>query len=221
MKRKAFLVLTSLGFSLLLLNGCEPATVSNSPAPNANAPAEAVDTASIESDILKIENDWPRIFREKDGAAVRRIEAEDAILVYPDGSVGDREQDARDTEAGNLTADAIEMADIKVKVLDRDAAVATGRIIMTNAKMKTPDGKTVDISGQYRFVDTFARRNGQWKLEAGISTRFNPIAGSPTPGASLSPRTTPAASASPAARPSPVTRPSPPARTTPATNPTP
>lgn len=221
MTRRTLAAITTLAISILILSSCQPSTVTNSPTSNTAAPSEAVDTAAIESEILRIENDWPRVMKEKDGAAVRRVYADDVILVYPDGSVGNREQDARDTEAGNFTADSIEAADLKVKVLDKDAAIATGRFTLTNGKMKTPDGKTIDISGEYRFVDTFAKRNGQWKLEAGISTPIKPVAGSSSPGASPSPRTTPAASASPATRPSPANRPSPPARSTPATNPTP
>ena len=235
MNRKAFLAAASIGIALFSLSSCQPSTVTNSPAPNATAPTETIDNATIESEIMTIENDWPRVIRERDGAAARRVYAEDLILIYPNGSVGSREQDARDTEAGNLTADQIEIAELKVKVLDKDAAIATGRSVITNGKLQTPDGKTIDISGQYRFVDTFARRNGQWKLEAGISTPIDEAAlaaaaavtprATPVAGTSPAPRPAPATRPSPATRPAPATRPSPATRpattTTPATNPTP
>lgn len=208
MKRKAYLAITSLAFSLLL-NGCQPATVTtNNPGANDNTANAPVDTAAIESELLRIENDWPRVMKEKDGAAVRRVLADDVILVYPDGSTGTREEDAKGTEDGMVTADSVEMTDLKVTVLDKDAAVVTGRNIMKNAKLNPPGVKPIDISGEYRFVDTFARRNGQWKLVAGISTRIqNMIPGaspSASPAASPAARTTPAAKASPAAKVSPA-----------------
>ncbi len=223
MKRKGFGSVASLAFALLFLSGCQPATITtNSPAPGDNTAARpAVDTVAIETALLKIENDWPRAMREKDGAAVRRVEADDVILVYPDGSTGTREEDAKGTEEGMVSADSVEMADLKVKVLNADAAIVTGRSIMKNGKLKLPDGKTVDISGQYRFVDTFGRRNGEWKLEAGISTKIQQIMPSSSPAVAASPaaKTTPATTAATAASPAAHTSPS--MKSSPAMKPTP
>ena len=130
--------------------------------------------------------------------------ADDVILIYPDGSIGNREEDAKGTEAGMVTADSVEMADLKVNVLNKDTAVVSGRKIMKNGKLNPPGGKPIDISGEYRFVDTFARRNGEWKLVAGISTAINNMVPGRSPAASPGAKTTPAAAASPAAKTSPV-----------------
>lgn len=210
MKRKGFWAAISLTLTLLFLNGCEPAAPTNN-TPNANdgmVSTVAVDKPAIEAELLKIENDWPRVMKEKDGAAVRRILADDAILIYPDGSVGTREEDAKGTEDGMVTADSVEMTDLKVNVLNRDAAIVTGRTILKNAKLNSPDAKQIDISGEYRFVDTFARRNGEWKVVAGMSTA---IQNKGWPGASPSPgaKTTPAAAAIPAAKTTPAAKTSP------------
>src|SRR5688500_10234876 len=67
---------------------CQPAADTNrsdSLAPNTNSGREAVDTAAIEAELLRIENDWPRVIKEKDVAAVGRVEADDVVIVYPDG----------------------------------------------------------------------------------------------------------------------------------------
>jgi ketosteroid isomerase-like protein len=206
MNRKAFLAVFSLVF-LMCLTSCQPAAPeTNRSAAPASTP-ETVDTAAIQADILRIENDWPRVIREKDVAAVRRVEADDVVVVYPDGSTGDKAKDIADTESGAMTAESVEMADIKVNVIDKDAAVATGRVIIKNGKFKMPDGKTIDISGQYRFVDTFARRNGEWKLVAGASVPVRDPGPAASPAAS--PKASPAASprSSPAARVSPTPTP--------------
>lgn len=206
MKRNALTVTLLLALSLLAFSQANcgaPDTNRAAPsaAPTTTPGREAVDTATIESELLRIENDWPRVLKEKDVEAVKRVEADDAIFVYPDGTVGDKAQDTKDIESGALSADSWEMTDLKVKVLDNDAALVSGRSIVKRGKYKAPDGKVIDISGQYRFIDTFARRNGQWKLVAGISTPIRqPPAGpasSPAAKASPTPRSTPTPARSP------------------------
>jgi hypothetical protein len=210
MKRNGFWLMMSLAFALALLSGCQKAAENaNTVAPAASPTAETIDTAAIETELLRIENDWPRVVKEKDVEAVKRVEADDGIFVYPDGTVGDKATDVKDMENGALSAESWEISDLKVTVLSKDAAVVSGRSVVKNGKYKMPDGKSIDISGQYRFIDTFARRNGQWKLVAGAST---PIRG---PAATASPTVKPSPAASPAMRPSPemsaspATRPSP------------
>jgi ketosteroid isomerase-like protein len=228
MRRIAFTAALLIAVSLVVLGqlGCQPAADTNravsSPETNTNSTKETVDTAAIESELMRIENDWPRVIREKDIEAIRRVEADDIAIVYPDGSVGNKEQDVNDVQSGALSADAWEVADLKVTVLDNDAAFVSGRNIVKGGKYKTPDGKVKDISGQSRFIDTFARRNGQWKLVAGIGTPVqhpeaaaasspaamaSPTAkASPTPQASPTVRA-PAATASPAMKPPPSPKP--------------
>jgi hypothetical protein len=156
-------------------------------------PAPTPDKAAIEAELTKIENDWPRIIKEHDVATVRRIEADDAFFVYPDGSLGDKAQDVKDMEAGSLSADSWEVLDVKVNVLDNDSAVVNGRNIVKGGKYKMPDGKVQDISGEYRWVDTFVRRNGQWQVVAGAATPVQKgAAATPTPKASPSPGASPA-----------------------------
>jgi ketosteroid isomerase-like protein len=159
--------------------------VASPAASNANSEKPRVDTAAIEKELTRIENDWPRVLKEKDAAAVRRVEAEDAVVIYPDGTVGSQAQDIKDIETGALSADSWEVTDLKVTVLNDDAAFASGRSIIKGGKARTPDGKTTNIDGQIRWIDTFARRNGQWKLVGSISTPIQKPEASPaTPKAS-------------------------------------
>jgi hypothetical protein len=220
MKRKGVLAVFCLGFSLMILSGCQPATETNRSAQeaNTNSGKETVDTASIQAELMRIENDWPRVVKEKDVAAVQRVEADDAVFIYPDGSMGDRAQDVKDMETGALTAESWEIADLKVNVLDKDSAVVSGRSIVKNGKYKMPDGKVIDISGQYRFIDTFARRNGEWKLVAGASVPVRQPAAAASPTTTASPaaaKTGPATAASPATHASPATKTSPATKATP------
>jgi hypothetical protein len=205
MKGKGQWAILSLVFSLVLLNGCQKAaqdTNSAGPAANTNAAAETIDTAAIEAELTRIENDWPRVIKEKDVEAVKRVEADDGVFVYPDGSVGNKTTDVKDIENGALSADSWEVMDLKVTVLNKDAAVASGRSVVKNGKYKMPDGKSIDMSGQFHFIDTFVRRNGQWKLIAGATTKLREPepAGSPSPAAKVSSAASPAPAASPAVK---------------------
>lgn len=183
-----------LGFA-----GCQPAA----PDTNLNAAAVAEPTketfnpAAIEAEVLRLDREWANVIKTRDVEAMRRIEADDVILTYPDGAIGTKAEDIRDIESGNLTAESFELLDAKVKVLDADAAIVTGRSVIKNGKYKRPDGKQINISGEYRFTDVFARRNGTWQVVASQATKIeSPAAATP----SVSPQ---------AARPSPATSPSP------------
>ena len=121
-------------FSLLIATvavgyfGCANPQNSNSNANAVAAPSAepTPDKAAIEAELTRIENDWPRILKERDAATVGKVEADDILLVYPDGSAGSKEQDMKDVEAGALTADSWDLSDITVNVLNNDSAVVRG-----------------------------------------------------------------------------------------------
>lgn len=212
--------------SLMTLAGCANAPNNNAAMAPTPTPEPTPDIAAIQTELTRLENDWPRIIKERDGATLRRVEADDVMIVYPDGATGTKEQDVKDIEAGNVSFDSWDVSDLKVNVLDKDSAVVTLRYTVKNAKLKQSDGRITDISGQYISLDTFARRNGQWQFVALSSTKVQSplVTASPTPKASPSasvpavtkpspsPRTSPVPKSTPAARPS-APRPSP-ARTT-------
>ena len=206
-------------------SGCAGSQNSNSNTNAVAAPSAepTPDKAAIEAELTRIENDWPRILKERDVAAVRKVEADDILLIYPDGSAGSKDQDMKDIEAGALSADSWELADLTVIVLDNDSAVVRLRTIVKGGKYKTPDGKTQDVSGEFRSVDTFARRNGQWQLVASATVPVrNPTAmPSPTPKPSVSPKPSPSPKSSPAAKASPAMKPTPARAASPQRKPTP
>ena len=159
----------------LVLTGCQPATA---PETNRNATAVAtptVDRAAIEAEIMKLERDWFKAGQTYDVELIKQIVADDAILVYPDGSTGTKTDELRLAETKAITTDAWELPEAKVTVLDADAAFISGRSVIKNGKLKdanTP--KPIDISGDYRFVDVYARRNGKWQVVASSATKVIP-----------------------------------------------
>jgi ketosteroid isomerase-like protein len=215
------LLLIAFGGLVSLYFGCASQPTSNG---NANtvalaSPEPTPDKAAIEAELTRLENDWPRILKEHDADAVKRLEAEDILLVYPDGSSGSKEVDVKDIESAALSADSWEISELTVSVLDNDCAVVRMRTTVKGGKYKLPNGQSRNISGQYRSVDTFRRRNGQWQLVASATVPvLNPEQAA---NASPAPKSTPATKPSPAAKTSPATKPSPRVMASPARTKTP
>src|SRR5688572_186348 len=192
-----------LSVIVVALMGCQPAVDTNrnatATAPATPAPRETFDTAAIQAEVLKIERDWFKAGETHDVEAMRRIVADDAVLVYPDGSTGTKADEVRIAESKAITVEGWEMLEPKVTVLSADSAFISGRSVIKKGTYKVPNRKTpIDISGEYRFLDVYARRNGTWQVVASQATNVT----APTPAASPSP--SPAASiraSSPAASP--------------------
>ena len=192
-----------LSLMVVALAGCQPAapeTNRNAPIAAATPARETFDAAAIQAEVLKIERDWFKAGETHDVEAMRRIVADDAVLVYPDGSTGTKADELRIAESKAITVEGWEMLDPKVTVMSADSAFITGRSVIRKGTYKVPNRKTpIDISGEYRFLDVYARRNGTWQVVASQATNVT----APTPAAS--PTASPAASAPPSPpRPSPT-----------------
>ncbi len=122
---------------------------------------------SVEQELMQMERDWAKATVNRDASALDRIEADDYIFTDADGSLVTKKQDIADITSGNLTAESINVDEMKVRVFG-DTAVVTGRIT-TKGQYK---GK--DISGQYRFTDMFLKRNGKWQAVASHFSRITP-----------------------------------------------
>ena len=183
-----------VGLLMLVLSGCQPAveTNRNSAVTSASPAKETFDPAAIEAEVQKLAREWMTVSQNYDPEIIRRIVADDAVLVYPDGTTATKADELRLVESKAISADSWEMTDTKVTVMNADSAFITGRSNMKNGKYKEPNMKrAIDISGEYRFLDVYARRNGRWQVIASQATKVT------TPPAVASPSVSPSPSASP------------------------
>jgi len=161
---------------VLSLVGCQqaaaPTNLADRSAAGAASPTpEKIDTAAIEAEITKLERDWASSAKNRDAETVRRILAEDVVITYPDGSTGTKTDEVRTIETGAVTMESWDLLDPKVTVLNADSAFITGRGIIKNGKYTDPNTKkAIDISGEFRFLDVYARRNGKWQAVASQTT---------------------------------------------------
>jgi len=120
---------------------------------------------TVEDQIKEHEQNWAQATIKEGAAAVDQYEADDIIDTDPSGRVTDKAQDKIDLSSGDLKFQSIEVSDLKVHVYG-NTAVAAG----TSMTKGTYKGQ--DISGKYRFTDTWVKRNGKWQAVASQSTKI-------------------------------------------------
>jgi len=126
---------------------------------------------SAERDVRELEDQLVRAAIRGDRAFFERILADDFTHTSHSGVFKTRaqwlaEDKAGDREAAGARYEAIEVDDLAVRIYG-DAAVVTGRT--------TPRGRNAKgepITGQYRFLRVWARRQGQWQAVAFEGTRI-------------------------------------------------
>lgn len=205
MNRSALALL--VGLIVLVLTGCQPAadTNRNLAAASATPAKETFDQAAIEAELIRIEREWARAGQSHNAEAVKGFLADNAVMVYPDGTTASKAEEIRTIESGAITVDSYEMLEPKVMVINADSAFITGRSVIKNGKYAVPgQKKPIDISGEYRFLDVYARRDGKWQVVASQAVKIDPAviaAAAASPAASVTP---PPAKASPSAKTSPT-----------------
>ncbi len=121
----------------------------------------------VEDQIKKLEQDWAQATIKSGATAVDQYEADDIISTDPSGRVTDKARDKMDLSSGDLKFQSMELSDVRVRVYG-DTAVAAG----ANTLNGTYKGQ--DISGKYRFTDTWVKRNGKWQVVGTQSTKVQP-----------------------------------------------
>jgi len=118
-----------------------------------------------EDQIKKLEMDWAQATVKSGAAAVDQYEAEDIFDTDPGGRVNDKAQDKKDLSSGDLKFESIAVSDLKVHVYGNTAVAAGTSTVKGNYKGQ-------DISGTYRFTDTWVTRGGKWQCAASQSTKI-------------------------------------------------
>ena len=206
MNRSALALLA--GLIVVVLSGCQPAadTNRNLAAASSTPAKETFDPAAIEAELIRIEREWINAGKTHNAEAVKGFLADNVVLIYPDGTTATKAEEIRTIESGAITVDSYDVLESKVMVINADSAFITGRSAIKNGKYAVPgQKKPIDISGEYRFLDVYARRDGKWQVVASQAVKIDPAAVAAAATAS------PAASASPSATasPSPKTSPTP------------
>ena len=129
--------------------------------------AQEKGTSADEAAILKMERDWAALVVKGDTAAIAEIGSDDCMFVLPSGELTPLKQLIADMKAGSLTWTSMNVDDLKVRVYG-DAAVVFG---LETEKSKY---KSEDTSGQYRFADTWIKKDGKWRCVVSANIKVSP-----------------------------------------------
>jgi ketosteroid isomerase-like protein len=123
--------------------------------------------ADAESELKAIEQRWSDAYTHGDTATLKTVEAEDYSMVNADGTVSTKAKDIKEVEDKTFVVKSATMSDMKVRTLGNSHACVTGLWKITEASEK---GK--DISGDYRFIDIFEKKNNKWQAVATQLTKI-------------------------------------------------
>jgi hypothetical protein len=136
----------------------------------ASALAQSSDAAKaspdVEKAIIKMEHDLSATLTKPDADAAAKMIADTFYAVNPDGTTQGKAQFIADLKSGKIKLESNELDDMKVHFADADMAIVTYR----STDKGNYDGH--DLTGQYRWLDIFAKRNGTWLLVVSQGTKI-------------------------------------------------
>jgi uncharacterized protein (TIGR02246 family) len=119
----------------------------------------AADKGKVEQELMALDQSWCDASVKNDAAAVSAIVADDLTDVTVKGKVNNKAQDIANLKTDKTTQCDEDMMQVRVY---GDAAVVVGRATV----------KSASFNGQFRFTDTYIRRDGHWQVVASQSTEI-------------------------------------------------
>ncbi len=122
---------------------------------------------SAEQTLIALERGWNEAFYARDVEFLDSILADDFIVTYDDGGLGDKARELELAATFNQRVISATQEDFTVQVYD-DAAVVWFTLRVVGIRR----GQEAEIS--LRYTDVWVMRDGRWQCVASQSTRMNP-----------------------------------------------
>jgi len=116
-------------------------------------------TANVEQELIKLENEWAKSVVKLDLAFMERILADDYTWTDPVGNVHTKAEEIASIKSGQGVVTSCVSDEVKVRVYG-DTAVVTG---LTTQKWMS-EGK--EGSEKFRWTDTWVKLAGRWQCVA-------------------------------------------------------
>ena len=107
---------------------------------------------------MKIQHEWAEARIKGDSSYTRGLETEDCTIVWPDGSIVNKQADLQ-----SMTD--IKFSEFKIQNVQVRLYGDTG-IVVGEGSIKAQKGKQDLIDGKFVWTDTFVKQGGQWKVVA-------------------------------------------------------
>ena len=130
------------------------------------AKEKGTNATADEATFKKIEQEILDGILKSDTSAAEKYLTSDYVGVGPDGVTQNKTEFLSDIKSGTLKIESSKYSDMKVQVADADMAVVMYR---SNDK-GTYKGK--DITGEYRWLDVFVKRDGKWQIAIDQGTQI-------------------------------------------------
>jgi len=161
--RTAVMLVAVSSFTLPSLRAQSPSTAGS---------AHDEGTAAVVETLRNLQHEYVRATLKRDTLALRRLEPSDATFHYPDGSTGTGKTDLAAVTSGAVMFDSFKVDSLRVRVLAPTVAVVTGHASIRGKAKLGDAGQEQDLSGEFRFIDVWRHRAGQWQIAAEQYTKI-------------------------------------------------
>ncbi len=116
------------------------------------------EVSQAEHELKRVNDEWARALGQRDEAALDRIMADDFVLAYPfEGD--DKGQFIAYLLSGDIKVESLQPHDVTIRV-----SGGTGIVFGSETANWHYSGR--DLSGLYRFLRVYTKRDGTWKIVA-------------------------------------------------------
>jgi ketosteroid isomerase-like protein len=123
------------------------------------------DHSHDEQALIRIQQDWAEARVKGDSSYTRRLEVDDCTIVWPDGTVVNKQKDLQ-TMTGDIVFREFKIDDLQVRVYGETA------IVVGQGKISAQKGGQNLLSGKFVWTDTFVKRSGEWKV---VASQITPV----------------------------------------------
>jgi hypothetical protein len=117
-----------------------------------------------EQALMKIQHEWAEARIKGDSSYTRRLETEDCTIVWPDGSIVNKQADLQ-----SMTD--IKFSEFKIQNLQVRLYGDTG-IVLGEGSIKAQKRKQDLVDGKFVWTDTFVKEGDQWKV---VASQITPV----------------------------------------------
>jgi ketosteroid isomerase-like protein len=118
-----------------------------------------------EQTLIRIQREWAEARVKGDSSYARSVEANDCTIVWPDGSIENKQQDLQ-TMIGDIVFTEFKVDDLGVRLYG-DTGIVVGQ-----GTIRAHKGKQDLLRGKFVWTDTFVKQGGEWKV---LASQITPV----------------------------------------------